>query len=67
MLEKLNRMINDLSKYKRDKNSLLEMYIKERLDKSLEVYYNQLNYSLDVLMKRDSLRVMRQSNKLKEE
>jgi hypothetical protein len=66
MLEKLNRMINDLSKYKRDKNSLLEMYIKERLDKSLEVYYNQLNYSLDVLMKRDSLRVMKQSNKLKE-
>ncbi|MBO7696654.1 MAG: hypothetical protein J6T10_28840 [Methanobrevibacter sp.] len=66
MLKKLNRMINDLSKYKRDKNSLLEMYIKERLDKSLEVYYNQLNYSLDVLMKRDSLRVMKQSNKLKE-
>lgn len=66
MLEKLNRMINDLSKYKRDKNSLLEMYIKERLDKSLEVYYNQLNYSLDVLMKRDSLKVMKQSNKLKE-
>lgn len=67
MLNKLNNMLIDLSKYKRNRNVLFEMYIKERLDKSLEVYYNHLNYSLDLLSRKDSLKVMRQSNKLKEE
>ena len=64
MTNRFNKMLNDLSKYKRDKNSLMQMYIENRLNKSLETYYSQLNSSLESLLGSDELKVLRQSNKI---
>ena len=59
MIDNLNKMLDDISKYKRNKDDLLEMYIKERLNKSLETYYNQLSSSLEYLISKDSVRVLK--------
>ena len=60
----LNNMLKDISKYKRNKDNLLEYYIQERLNKSLETYYNQLSHSLEYLISKNGLRVLKDSNKL---
>ena len=64
MTNRFNKMLNDLSKYKRDKNSLMQIYIENRLNKSLETYYSQLNSSLESLLGSDELKVLRRSNKI---
>lgn len=64
MIDKLNKMLDDISKYKRNRNELLEIYIKDRLNKSLETYYNQLSYSLEYLISKDDLRVLKSLNKV---
>ena len=60
----LNNMLKDLSKYKRDKKDLLEMYINDRLSKSLETYYSELSNSLTYLVKKNELRVLKNMDKL---
>lgn len=60
----LNSMLKDLSKYKRDKKDLLEMYINDRLSKSLETYYSELSNSLAYLVKKNELRVLKNMDKL---
>jgi hypothetical protein len=64
MTNKFDKMLNDLSKYKRDKNLLMQIYIENRLNKSLETYYSQLNSSLESLLGSDELKVLRRSNKI---
>lgn len=64
MLNKLNNMRNDLSKYRRDKRSLLEMYVNDRLSKSLETYYSELASNLDYLTKKNELRILKNMGKL---
>ena len=59
----LNNMLKDLSKYKRDKKDLLEMYINDR-SKSLETYYSELSNSLAYLVKKNELRVLKNMDKL---
>ena len=60
----LNNMLKDLSKYKRNKKDLLEMYINDRLSKSLETYYSELSNSLAYLVKKNELRVLKNMTKL---
>ena len=60
----LNNMLKDLSKYKRNKKDLLEMYINDRLSKSLETYYSELSNSLAYLVKKNELRVLKNMDKL---
>lgn len=60
----LNDMLKDLSKHKRDKKDLLEMYINDRLSKSLETYYSELSNSLAYLVKKNELRVLKNMAKL---
>ena len=60
----LNNMLKDLSKYKRNKKDLLEMYINDRLSKSLETYYAELSNSLACLVKKNELRVLKNMTKL---
>lgn len=60
----LNNMLKDISKHKRNRDNLLEYYIQERLNKSLETYYIQLSHSLEYLINKDSFRVLKNSNKL---
>ena len=60
----LNSMLKDLSKYRRNKKDLLEMYINDRLSKSLETYYSELSNSLAYLVKKNELRVLKNMTKL---
>ncbi len=64
MINDLKKMLADISKYKRNKDDLLEMYIKERLNKSLETYYNQLSSSLEYLASKDGVRVLKNSDRI---
>lgn len=52
-------IIEDLNKHKRDRNSLLEEYINERLRKSLYTYYKELSTSVSVLNRKDNMKVMK--------
>lgn len=60
----LNNMLKDLSRYRRNKKDLLEMYINDRLSKSLETYYSELSNSLAYLVKKNELRVLKNMTKL---
>lgn len=59
MIDMLNNMLIDISKHKRNREELLRISIEDRLNKSLEVYYNQLSVSLEYLVSKDSLRVLK--------
>ena len=63
MIDKLNSIIDELNNYKRDKSSLLEMYIRARLDKSLKEYCNELQSSMEYLQTRNEINVARKLNK----
>ena len=47
--ENLFQILNTLNKYKRDKEYLELYYVQNRLDKTLERYYQQLIKSVDTL------------------
>lgn len=59
MIDMINNMLIDISKHKRNREELLRISIEDRLNKSLEVYYNQLSASLEYLASKDSLRVLK--------
>lgn len=63
MIERLFDMINDLSKHNRDKNELQLMYVEERLNKSLQSYYESLNESLSFLYHRNEKNVLKKMNR----
>jgi len=61
----LNNILNDLNKYKHtDKEELLCSYIQDRLNASINTYYNELSHSLDYLYNKDDLRLIRKMNRL---
>lgn len=62
----LMKIKNDLAKHKHtDKTRLLEMYINERLQKSLTVYYQDVSNSLSYLStsERDDYALAKRINK----
>ena len=59
----LDSLLEELKQYKRDKNHLMEFYIEERLNKSLEVYYKELTDSIQYLARRDELNVLKKMGK----
>ena len=63
-IDTLNSMLNTLSKYKRNKYDLIELYINERLEKSLKTYYLELYNSLDYLLSKNDLRVLKNVDKV---
>lgn len=64
VLNILYGFLEDLSKYKRNKQDLLEFYINDRLSKSLEVYYSELYNNLNYLISKNDLRVLKTFNKI---
>lgn len=62
----LNGMIKDLSNHKRDRYSLMEFYINDRLSKSLDVYYKELYDSLSYLSKKEGIRILKEYNKMRD-
>lgn len=63
MENKLYNIIEDLNKYKRNKEDLLPEYINKRLNKSLAVYYKQLMNSFDFLKYKNSETVIKNMNR----
>ncbi len=63
MTENLQNVLHDLSKHKRDKNTLLMTYVEERLNKSLQSYYEELTDSFDFLKYKNSQTVLDKMNR----
>ena len=40
----LDNILNDISNHKRNRDSLMEMFIEKRLFKSLKIYEKEINY-----------------------
>ena len=52
MKDTLFRMLSNLQQYKRDKNTLMQYYVTERLDKSFNLYDKELQQSLQFLTRK---------------
>lgn len=63
MTENLQNVLHDLSKHKRDRNTLLMTYVEERLNKSLQSYYEELTDSFDFLKYKNSQTVLDKMNR----
>ena len=48
-IKDIKDMLNDINKHKRPKEKLLEYFIEYRLNKSIQIYYQQLSNSVDHL------------------
>lgn len=64
MIERLNAILSDLQKYKRNRDVVMNSCINERLSNSLEVYYKELYNNLNYLLFKDEIRVLKEYNKM---
>lgn len=58
-IEFLQRELNMLGLYNREKKYLELKYIKDRLNKSIQLYYNDIEESLKHLNKQDDLKLLK--------
>ncbi len=61
----LDNVLDELQKYKRDKKTLLSVYIQDRLNKSLLTYYKQLTSSIRYYDRKDELRILKKLGETK--
>lgn len=59
----LNKILEELSDYKKDNAKLIEYYINKRLNDSLVTYYDTLQKSVDFFASKDELKVLKKLNK----
>lgn len=57
--EELLDIKNELSSYKKDKSTLLVLYINERLNQSLKTYYDRMTESFNYIAKQNELKVLK--------
>lgn len=57
--ENIQNIKNDLNKYHRDRSQLTLIYIQQRLNKSLNSYYNDLTNSVNYISNRKPESVLR--------
>ena len=62
-IDLLNAMSRDLSKCNREKTSIMQEAIVERLDKALESYSHDLSISCEYLRHRDNLKLINKINR----
>ena len=60
---KFDNLIQELQMYKRPKNQLEQYYIQSRLNKSLEVYLDDIQKSIDLMNTKDGIKVIKRINK----
>ena len=63
---RFEEVLKDLSKHHRSKSKLLIDCMSDRLNKSLQVYYKEVNNSYDYLVNKDSYKVAKLINKEEE-
>lgn len=61
----LNSIKDDLELYNRPKDQLRQLYIEERLNKSLVNYYNELSKAVLYLSDKDQIRTLKNINRRK--
>ena len=61
----LDNVLDELQKYKRDKKTLLSVYIQDRLNRSLLTYYKQLTSSIRYYDRKDELRILKKLGETK--
>lgn len=60
---KFDNLIQELQMYKRPKNQLEQYYIQLRLNKSLEVYLDDIQKFIDLMSTKDGIKVIKRINK----
>ena len=60
---KLYNILNDLKQHQRDRSTIMEESVQERLNKSLNEYNKSIADSYNYLTYRNSLRVMKKLNR----
>ena len=55
----INTIIKDLSFYHRNRNDLINMYVQERLNKSLQEYYHSILKTFDYLNSRNDVNLLK--------
>lgn len=55
----LDTILNDIQLHKRDKTLLMQMYIEDRLNKSLITYYKEISESVEFLNSKDPIKMSR--------
>ena len=60
---KFDNLIQELQMHKRPKNQLEQYYIQSRLNKSLEVYLDDIQKSIDLMSTKDGIKVIKRINK----
>lgn len=58
----LDQALEDMSRFHRNKDSLIYAYINDRLNKSLKSYYSELTESVEYLNSKDDLRIAKRLN-----
>ena len=64
MINKLHNMLLILSQYKHDKNTLMQMHINERLNKSFNQYDKELQQSIQFLTRKHEKSILKRINKI---
>lgn len=64
MITKLNNMLDTLAEYKHDKNTLMEKYVSERLNKSFNQYDKELQQSIEFLTRKHEKSLIKRMKKL---
>lgn len=62
-IDTLNAMSRDLLKHKREKTSIMQEAIANRLDKALESYSHDLSIKCEYLRHRDNLKLINKINR----
>ena len=55
----LDTILNDIQSHKRDKTLLMQMYIEDRLNKSLITCYKEISESVEFLNSKDPIKMNR--------
>lgn len=63
MKHKLLLMLSELQQYKRDKNTLMTLYVSERLDKSFNQYDKELQQSIQFLTRKHEKSLIKRMKK----
>ena len=64
MINLLKSMLNELSEYKRDKQTLMSQYVSDRLDKSFSQYDKELQHSIEYLTNKHEKSLIKRMKKL---
>lgn len=62
-MDNLLEILNELRNHHREKSSIMEQCVNERLKKSLVTYYKEVTQSMEFLSKKDELRIMKKMNR----